>query len=147
MSVDILIRIARPGDEETIRAVESASFEHGWDIAQIREELDHPDAVVFLAYDGRRVAGFASARKGLDYAELFRIAVVPGSRRCGTASVLLDAVISWVRQLGLSSLLLEVREDNEAAIGLYEKKSFHMTGKRKNYYDGNTAAVLMERSL
>ena len=147
MCGQIKIRHAGPEDAETVRAIESASFDHGWEIAQIREELEHPDAVILLAFDGERAAGFASARKGLDFAELFRIAVLPEARRAHIGSALLDAVISWTKQQHLQSLLLEVREDNAAAIVLYGEKGFRVTGKRKNYYDGNTAAVLMELSL
>ena len=147
MSGRIKIRHAGPEDAGTVREIESASFDHGWEIAQIREELEHPDAVILLAFDGERAAGFASARKGLDFAELFRIAVLPEARRAHIGSALLDEVIAWTKQQGLPSLLLEVREDNAAAIGLYGEKGFRVTGKRKNYYDGNTAAVLMELSL
>ena len=145
--IPVTIRPARPEDAETVRTIESAAFVHGWAAGQIREELDHPDAVIFLAFDGDRAAGFSSARKSLDFAELFRIAVIPEARHHHIGSALLDEVIAWTKQQGLPSLLLEVREDNAAAIGLYEKKGFRETGRRKNYYDGNTAAVLMELSL
>lgn len=141
------IRIAHAEDAETIASIEAASFGRGWDLSQIRDELAHPDAALFLAFADDEAAGYASARKSVDFAELFRIAVVPASRRSGAGSRLLDEIIAWVREMKLPALLLEVREDNVPAIRLYEKKGFRVTGRRKNYYDGTTAAVLMELSL
>ena len=147
MNSVIHIRSAAQDDAETVFGIESASFGHGWTMAQIRDELAHRDAELFLAVVNGCAVGYAAARKSPEFAELFRIAVVPGSRRSGAGSALLDAVIAWCREQNVPSLLLEVREDNAAALRLYEKKGFRVTGKRKRYYDGTTAAVLMELLL
>jgi ribosomal-protein-alanine N-acetyltransferase len=47
---------------------------------------------------------------------------------------------------GIVSHTLEVRESNIAARNLYEKFSFHETGRRKNFYsDNNEDAVIYWR--
>jgi ribosomal-protein-alanine N-acetyltransferase len=43
---------------------------------------------------------------------------------------------------------LEVRESNEAAIGLYKKYGYEQVAKRKNYYNNpDEAAVLMNKEM
>ena len=147
MKGDFSICTASEDDTEEICRIESASFAHGWTAAQIREDVSRGDSAVFLAKRDGVCCGYASVRKGFDCAELFKIAVLPDERGRGTGAALLDAAADWCRRQNAQSLLLEVREDNAAALALYGKKGFRVTGKRKNYYDGTTAAVLMERTL
>jgi ribosomal-protein-alanine N-acetyltransferase len=141
------ISIASLDDTDEIFMIESSSFSHGWTAVQIREEISRSDTALLLAQKNGRSCGYASVRKGFDSAELFKIAVIPPERGRGTGAALLDAAVDWCRHQNAQALLLEVREDNSAALALYKKKGFRVTGKRKKYYDGITAAVLMERTL
>ncbi|MFC7500868.1 GNAT family N-acetyltransferase, partial [Nocardioides sp. GCM10030258] len=64
-------------------------------------------------------------------------------RRSGVATALLAAVQALAAEGGADRLLLEVREDNAAARGFYERHGFTELGKRARYYrDGTTALVL-----
>src|SRR5690606_3851080 len=47
---------------------------------------------------------------------------------------------------GCLVLRLEVREDNEVAIRLYEGLGFHRTGRRDAYYEDGASALRFERT-
>jgi ribosomal-protein-alanine N-acetyltransferase len=90
-----------------------------------------------------QLVGHAVLSVVADIAELQRIAVADGRRRRGVASALLDEVAEIARRGGADRLLLEVREDNVAALGFYAARGFVEVDRRPRYYrDGATAVVL-----
>ena len=88
------------------------------------------------------VVGHAVASLAGDVVELQRIAVAPACRRTGVASALLDAVLD-LRPAG-ERLLLEVREDNDAALGFYAARGFVELDRRPRYYRDGATAIVME---
>lgn len=84
-------------------------------------------------------------------AELQSLCVAPEQRRRGLARGLLEWIAQRALSHGAERLLLELRESNLAARGLYEGAGFEVDGERCGYYrreDGSSeAAVLMSRSL
>jgi [ribosomal protein S18]-alanine N-acetyltransferase len=81
-------------------------------------------------------------------AELESVAVRAEARRIGVAMALCAAVVAWCRELGAGTLELEVREGNEAAIGLYSGLGFVVVGRRRGYYrEPVEDAVLMRMEL
>jgi ribosomal-protein-alanine N-acetyltransferase len=53
-------------------------------------------------------------------------------------------MIAEARRRGASEVLLEVREDNDAARGLYASEGFTVLGRRRGYYEqGRVDAVTM----
>lgn len=94
----------------------------------------------FVISEGEEVRGFVLIRLLGTEAEILTLCLHPDHRRRGFATLLLDHTAAQVRVLGAKRIFLEVASDNKAAIGLYEKASFRLTGLRKNYYslaDGN----------
>lgn len=63
-------------------------------------------------------------------AYLISMWVAPDARGRGVGDALVDAVIEWAGCQGLSSLFLDVREDNPHALSLYVRKGFRDTGQR-----------------
>ncbi len=70
----------------------------------------------------------------LDEGQITNVATHPDYRRRGLADSLLRALLAEARERRLSTLSLEVRESNRAAIALYEKHGFFVAGKRNNFY-------------
>jgi len=93
------------------------------------------------------VVGHAVASLVADVAELQRIAVSSGSRRQGVARALLDEVVALAVQEDIGRLLLEVREDNEAALAFYTAQGFVELDRRPRYYRDGTSAVVLERPV
>lgn len=117
----------------------------GWTVAEFTALLDSPHTI--LAGDAR---GFALARVLADEAELLTIATDPGHRRKGLARAALGAVETEARARGAARLLLEVAEDNRAAIALYEAAGYRRIGRRAQYYrreSGRIDALLLAKPL
>ena len=113
-----------------------------WLVEQgIRGQL--PTVQYVVAEVDRQVVGYAVASIVAEIAELQRIAVAESHRRTGLAGEMLAAIITRARAGLADRLLLEVREDNEAAIAFYEGHGFVEIDRRRRYYrDGATASVM-----
>lgn len=74
-------------------------------------------------------------------AEILNLAVHPAYRRSGIATALLTHVLA---RSG-STLFLEVRESNRAALALYQKFGFREIGHRANYYNSPDEAAIVMR--
>ena len=88
-----------------------------------------------------RVAGFALYRIVAGEGELLNLAVDPALQRGGVGRALL------VELMTMAPLWhLEVREGNEAAIGLYRSLGLKQVGRRERYYSDGEAALLFSGS-
>jgi ribosomal-protein-alanine N-acetyltransferase len=80
--------------------------------------------------------------------EVFNIAVNAALRRQGLGGALLRHALAWAGRQGFTSVFLEVREGNVAAIALYRSCGFAPVGRRKGYYaDTGEDALVMRRDL
>mmetsp|Transcript_22602 Transcript_22602/g.71694 ORF Transcript_22602/g.71694 Transcript_22602/m.71694 type:complete len:195 (+) Transcript_22602:86-670(+) len=89
-------------------------------------------ASMALAEGSAEDVGVASAAAcpGRPGSATFGIWVTPEWRGKGLGGRLVDEVLSWARSAGFSRMVLHVPDDNEAAVGLYERKGFKATGVR-----------------
>ena len=82
----------------------------------------------------------------LDEATLCNIAIAPAHQGKGMGKLLLNELMSQLKEKGVLTLWLEVRESNPAR-WLYEKQGFNEVDIRKNYYPkpdgGRENAVVM----
>lgn len=102
-----------------------------------------PTVHYLVAEDNGGVIGYAVVSCVDDIAELQRIGVTAAHRRLGVASTLLDEVLTLSRREGAQRLLLEVREENTAAVAMYAARGFVEIDRRPRYYrDGATAIVM-----
>lgn len=96
--------------------------------------------------ENNQIIGFAICQTVLDEATLFNIAILPTYQGCGFGKLLLDKLIFQLKEKGVQTLWLEVRESNPARF-LYEKIGFNKVDIRKNYYPkpsgGRENAVVM----
>ncbi len=77
--------------------------------------------------------------------EIHTIGLLPAYQGRGWSHLLMEAMLTTVDAIG-GPLFLEVRTDNEAAIGLYRRYDFDIVGTRKNYYQPSGAdAFTMKR--
>ena len=97
--------------------------------------------------DDACIAGYAVVSVAGDIAELQRIGVSPEQRRAGIATDLLSAAVVHGKNAGADRMLLEVREDNHAALNLYASKGFVEIDRRPRYYKDGATAVVMRLPL
>ena len=96
--------------------------------------------------ENNQIIGFEICQTVLDEATLFNIAILPNYQGCGFGKLLLGELIFQLKERGVQTLWLEVRESNPARF-LYEKIGFNEVDVRKNYYPkpsgGRENAVVM----
>ncbi len=96
--------------------------------------------------ENNQIIGFEICQTVLDEATLFNIAILPNYQGCGFGKLLLGELIFQLKERGVQTLWLEVRESNPARF-LYEKIGFNEVDIRKNYYPkpsgGRENAVVM----
>ena len=115
----------------------------------LRHLVTKGNAAVFVAAQGASLLGDAVAlyRKNSSRARLYSLIVAPEARGRGLGARLLNAVEAEARARGCAELRLEVREDNAAAIRLYEQSGFARVGRVEDYYEDHASAVKMVKSL
>lgn len=92
-------------------------------------------------------AAYAAFRTVLDEAELLRVATRPEARRRGLARRLLERGFETLVERGVATCHLEVRDDNVAALRLYETLGFERVGRRPSYYADGCDAALLSKTL
>lgn len=76
------------------------------------------------------------------------LAVRADAQRRGVGAALLTALLDRAAVLGVTTVALEVRADNAAAIALYARHGFQAVGMRRGYYQPSGAdAVVMACEL
>jgi len=139
-------------DVEQILEIEEASFKAPWSRTLFLEELACKNAFNYVVKSAGSekhelvIAYICSRIIGCEMS-ILRIAVSPKWRNLGIASWLLDKCFKISLDKGVTSVFLEVRESNSAAIALYDKQGFISVGKRPAYYPETRedAVVLMKK--
>ena len=96
--------------------------------------------------DGELV-GYAGLFFAGDSADVQTIAVRSDHQGRGLGATLLLALMDQAVRRGASTLLLEVRADNAAALALYARHGFARLALRRGYYGPGADAVVMRRRL
>ncbi len=95
--------------------------------------------------------GFALGRSIAGETELLTIAIDPNARKRGFGMRLLHQFETKCVQNGCSIVVLEVAEDNHAAIRLYQKSGYRESARRPAYYQmlngEKIDAILMQKVL
>ena len=138
--------------------LERRCFTLPWSEDQCRAAFAQPAFAAFGLWAGPRLAAYISlyllgAPAPSPYApcgelEILNLAVEPESRRRGHGRRLLLLALQAGRKMGMQKALLEVREHNVAALGLYRACGFVRAGRRRRYYaDTGEDALVLERPL
>ncbi|MFH2131259.1 MAG: GNAT family N-acetyltransferase [bacterium] len=120
---------------DSIVELDAACFpQHPWDAAIWKGLFDHHRLLVYLVLLQKQPVGLLAASLLPPEAELLRFGVRQNFRRQSVGSGLLDGLVRELTRLSITTLFLEVREDNRPACLFYRAKGFITVGKRKDYY-------------
>jgi ribosomal-protein-alanine N-acetyltransferase len=138
---------------EPILAIEQRCFRWPWGRLSFEGELSCQNASNYVVKSskngtGEKVVAYAFFRRVADELHLLKIAVTPDYRGRGIATRLLERCFEICAKQGVTSVHLEVRPSNNAAIELYFKLGFEEIGRRHKYYeDTKEDALLMIKNL
>jgi ribosomal-protein-alanine N-acetyltransferase len=140
-------REARTSDAAAIAALHATSFRRGWGEDEIRRLLADPSVLAQVARLGATTTGFIISRAAAGEAEILSVAVGPQWRRRGIAGPLLNLHLRRLVGLGITTVFLEVDEQNTAALRLYAGAGFREVGRRAGYYQTGATALVLRRDL
>lgn len=129
--------------EASAMQVMSAAFDprygEAWTASQLAGFMSLPGVNLMLAQLDQATLGFALVRHVVDEAELLLIAVDSKWRNKGVGGYLLQNCIKKARNSGMTTLHIEVRENNRA-IEFYQRAGFEEIHRRPAYYKGKDGA-------
>jgi len=120
---------------DQIALLDAACFpDRGWDITTWNGLFNHLQLRVFLSFRKNQPVGYLAISLLPPEAELLRLGVREEFRRHAIGSELVDCMMRELNEKTVSTVFLEVREDNLPARLFYQARGFVKTGERKNYY-------------
>jgi ribosomal-protein-alanine N-acetyltransferase len=129
----VAIRSTALNDVPAILAIEQqAPAAAHWTSEQYNKLVG--SGVVLVAEEAGKLCGFVCAKAIAGEWEIENVVVAADSLRRGIANELVRRLILRAESEAASAILLEVRESNLPARGLYEKHGFREVGRRRVYY-------------
>ncbi len=133
-------------DLDVVHQLECASQSDPWSLSHFTAEFDNQVSSVDLYWCGNELAGFLCSWLIAGELQIQNLATLPSMRRRALAVRLLEHFIARSKTAGLTSIWLEVRVSNTAAISLYKRFGFSAGGKRLAYYPDGEDALIMKYS-
>ena len=138
-------------DAAKLSQLHRASFHRGWGQGEFESMLAERNTLADRLMQGRSPIGFIISRLAADEAEILSVAVATAQRGRGHSRSLLNQHLGHLAGRGIRRVFLEVEENNEPAVRLYQRAGFRTVGRREQYYrDANGAklnALVMQRDL
>ena len=107
----------------------------------IEKEIRSDTDSIYNYMDGDKVLGYLEIRLVDGVLDIMNLFVNEEDRRKGIATELMNKMI---QEENYSRIMLEVNENNDSAIRLYNKLGFKEISLRDRYY-GEDTAIIMEK--
>ena len=136
---------------DQLYAIEEQCFdEEAFSKRQIAYLLTDYNTIALAAKDNEAIAGFIIAQieveDNVEFGHIVTLNIPPTYRRKHVASRLLREIEGMFKERGISECRLEVREDNHAAIKLYQALGYQTVGKLERYY-GKKHGLYLKKAL
>ena len=132
---EIIIRKMQTEDLTQVCEIEKDNFSIPWSEKSFSESMERDDTVFLVACEDEEITGYVGCYCIAGTGEITNVAVKATHRRKGIGGLLLEKLYEEGAVLDVQEFFLEVRESNEAAIGLYSRQGFVKEGIRKNFYE------------
>ncbi len=147
---DLLLRQATTADLDALVRLENLCFdEDRISRRSFRRFLEVPRDRLIVATLAGELVGYALVlmNAATRLARIYSIAVAPSARGRGAGEKLIRAAEQEAVEAGRIVMRLEVREDNQSAIGLYERLGYRQFGTYRDYYEDHGNALRFERRI
>jgi len=146
----IIYRIATAFDLPVFVSLDKELFPYSpWSASQYKEEFSSPTRHFVVALDDQQsIVGYAGVfAPGAAEADVLTVGVVPEQRGQGIAKALMALITDWAKAQRSTAMMLEVKTDNVAAIGLYQSLGYTKLNVRKDYFGSGLDAQVMRLEL
>ena len=113
-----------------------------WSVNAFEQELKNPHSLWLVGMEGGGVMAYTGGWVVVGEFHLLNLAVALAHRRQGVGRQLMAALLAEAFKRGCGSTILEVREGNVPARGLYEKLGFKAERVRRGYYSNGEDAIV-----
>ena len=120
-------------------------YDKFWNEKILQDEFNNENSEYYVLVNNDDIIGFGGLWFNIDEAHIMNIAVREDLRKNGYGTVILNYLVEIAKERKKTCITLEVRENNLAAIGLYEKIGFEVVGRRKKYYENKFDAIIMTK--
>jgi len=118
-----------------------------WSKKQWANEFKKEGTKIFGLLITNLVVGVCVIQVVLDEAQINYFVVTKKFREKGFGSYLMSYLIEKCEKSNLKKIFLEVSQDNVTAERFYSRFDFSTVGRRKNYYQDGSDALLKEKKL
>lgn len=141
----LVFRKMTGADVTAVAALDRQCFgeRDAWSRADFFYAAKYPHCKFIVAELDGKIVACAGVEFFSDGAEIQSLAVAPKFRCQGIGRRLLMMLLDAVQSRGLSTVILEVRPSNTAAIKLYEDFGFQVVDRLKNFYLDEDALVML----
>ena len=108
-------------------------------------EINNESICFLTAKDNQKVLGYIGAYVVAGDLEILNFVVDEQFQRTGIGTLLLNELLN--KYPDATTVVLEVREQNEKGINFYKKNNFNVISKRKHYYKNGDDALVMMKEL
>ncbi len=149
--MEIRIETANFKQLDKLYTIEEQCFnEEAFSRQQIAYLLTDYNTIALAAKNNTDIAGFIIAQieveDSTEFGHIVTLNIPPNYRKKGVATKLLQEIQSLLKHRGINECRLEVREDNHAAIKLYQKLGYQTVGKLERYY-GKKHGLYLKKTL
>ncbi|MFQ6003310.1 MAG: ribosomal protein S18-alanine N-acetyltransferase [Candidatus Zixiibacteriota bacterium] len=138
----IVIQRMSQEDVDQVARLERLCFSDPWSKDTFTEELQLQVSIPLVVKLEEEVVGYTCLWHLDDQLEVANFAVSPDYRRTKIGERIMRRILLEAKERGCKSIVLSVRESNQAAINLYTKFGFVEVGRRKKYYRSPTEDAL-----
>lgn len=135
-------------DVDAVTALEESCFSMPWKRRDFEDILTNPDRFYLVAESGNTIVGGCMLTMIAGEGDVSNVAVYEKYRGNHIATALMQELFRMGEEKGIRDFTLEVREQNQPAIRLYERAGFVSEGVRPNFYDKpkDNAVIMWKRA-
>ncbi|HWT26496.1 MAG TPA: ribosomal protein S18-alanine N-acetyltransferase [Mobilitalea sp.] len=130
----MIIRDMAEADLDEICAIEQETFSDPWSREDFWKSFQDTGNNYLVVEDQGEIVGYCGYWGIAGEGDIYNVAVKKEYRQKHIGYFMLSKLIEQAQARDITSLTLEVRKSNVAAIGLYEKLGFVSAGIRKDFY-------------
>ena len=139
-------RFLGKNDIDSIISLEKG-FIDAWNKSMIESSFNSGLFYAIGCFECDKLISYISFSLATEEADIDMVFTSESYRRQGLAKELIDKAISFLKERKIKRVFLEVREQNEKAIALYNKCGFSFVSVRKKYYADGDNAIIYKREL
>jgi ribosomal protein S18 acetylase RimI-like enzyme len=149
----VLYRPYKPEDFAALYAIEEVCFQppHRFGRGYLRQLIRQRDAATWIAEHDGQMAGFGIVEWGEETVETVAyvqtLEVLPEVRGQGVGEELLRRLEGSAQEAGALAIWLHVDAGNAAAIRVYERGGYRLSGREEHYYGRGRAGLVYAKAI